>query len=665
MTMPSTNEIQHSLEQFRQGRCKFEQLRDAVDRCAAEGPEARRVLGEVLAAEFEAGRLEPAVYFRLDACLAAAEDELVETGEALTIAPEVWLDTPTLGVTPASAGPRLYVPPATAKSGKSPSSEDRTLGPDATELRTVVEPAGPASRKKIPAPEDRTLVGEATELRTLIEPPAPPKGGKAPVPPAGDNTLVADATELRTVVEPAALDATQVAAGLQPVADATLVETVSGTQAPTIHLAREPVSDKPLEIGTVLKDRFVLEEIIGGGGMGMVFKALDLRKSEARDKDPYVALKVLNAEFRDNPISLIALQRETKRAQTLSHPNIINVFDFDRDGSHVFMSMEHLTGRPLSQLIRDLPETGLPFKEAWPIIRAMGDALGYAHKKDIIHSDFKPGNVFIDDQDEVKILDFGIACAAGRPDKKGDATLFNARELGALTPAYASLEMILNRDPDPKDDIYALGCVAYELLTGKHPYGKVAADKALDLKLQPKPVPGLSRRQWKALQRAIALKGEDRTPSVEEFLDSLGGTSKVMYGVWAVGLIALAGTGVNLYVTLNAPVEAPKVQVSLTPEQTEQVKNLLDVAAIHFEVGYLTAPTGNNALWAYQEALKIDPYNADAIKGLKRIADAMEQSAWESFERGDQPGSLKKVMDGLEAVPDHPGLLALRAKLER
>ena len=89
--------------------------------------------------------------------------------------------------------------------------------------------------------------------------------------------------------------------------------------------------NQEFSVGAVLKERFVLKEELGRGGMGIVFKALDMRKVEASDREAFVALKVLNIGFRDDPISLIALQRETKRAQTLSHPNIITVYDFDRD----------------------------------------------------------------------------------------------------------------------------------------------------------------------------------------------------------------------------------------------------------------------------------------------------------------------------------------------
>jgi len=455
---------------------------------------------------------------------------------------------------------------------------------------------------------------------------------------------------------------------VQPKPDATVPITASTTTGALLNGLKDEPPRQELTIGSTLKNRFVLEQLLGMGGMGMVFKATDLRKIEAADKDPFVALKVLNQDFQANPMALVSLQRETKRAQTLSHPNIIKVFDFDRDGGHVFMSMEYLNGFPLSHLIKENPE-GLPFKKAWPIIHAMADALLHAHHKNIVHSDFKPSNVFIDENGDVRVLDFGIACAIGLGDKDHqDATIFNARDLGALTPSYASLEQLQHSPPDLRDDIYALACVSYELLTGKHPFGRLSAEKALEVDVQAKPVANLSRRQWKGLQQALAFHQDQRTETIEEFLADVGPRSTLFYALWGTGLFAVALVAVNVYLSVFAPptvVETPKVAVSLTAEQQQKINDLLELAAIHADVGYLTAPTGSNALWAYREALKIDPYNKAATNGIIRIADTLEQQAWEAYERNDRSTALKKVQDGLDAYPSHKGLLRLREKLRQ
>ncbi len=422
-------------------------------------------------------------------------------------------------------------------------------------------------------------------------------------------------------------------------------------------------SAEKLGVGSILQKRFVLKEVLGSGGMGTVFRATDLRRQEAQDHQPDVAIKVLNDEFKDDPELFIALQRETKKSQILAHPNIVTVYDFDRDGSNVFMVMELLEGKPLSQYVRDEGAGGIPFKKSWHIIKGLALALAYAHKKNIIHSDFKPGNVFITSDGGVKVLDFGIACAAVRSDSHADETVFNARDLGALTPAYASLEMLQGADPDPADDVYALACVCYEILSGKHPFGKLSAQKALEVNLEVPAIPGLDRRQRTALVHGLAFRREQRTPTIDDFLDEIEPKS-----IWpklfaALFAIILLGVPASYYYVFNEFEFVDDKIVQLTPEQVLEVKDLLELAQIHFEVGYLTAPSGSNALWAYRQVLKIDPYNQEAQKGLKKIADHILQEALELYDRGNYKASLAKIEEGLEAVPKHERLLKLKDQL--
>jgi serine/threonine protein kinase len=277
-----------------------------------------------------------------------------------------------------------------------------------------------------------------------------------------------------------------------------------------------------MQPGSILKDRYVLETVIGRGGMGVVFKAKDLRREEAQDRNPYIAVKILNDEFRRHPESLKALQRESRKAQDLAHPNIVTVFDFDRDGSTVFMTMEFLEGRALDIYTKDPAFDGMPLRDAYPLIAGLGGALGYAHDKGIVHSDLKPANAFLTNAGVVKVFDFGIARAAKLPgDKSGEMTLFDPGSLGALTPAYASCEMLDGEEPDARDDIYALACIAYEMLTGRHPYDKRSAAEARDKGLILKPIKGLSRRNWRGLQRGLAFRRDDRSPNVAALLEDL------------------------------------------------------------------------------------------------------------------------------------------------
>ncbi|TFW10138.1 serine/threonine protein kinase, partial [Oxalobacteraceae bacterium OM1] len=274
-------------------------------------------------------------------------------------------------------------------------------------------------------------------------------------------------------------------------------------------------------VGDTLNNRFVLEECIGFGGMGTVYKALDLRKLEASDRKPYIAIKVLNAQFSAHPQSLIALQREAKKAQTLAHPNIVTVYDFDRDGPMVYLTMEYLAGEPLSRLLRSPDFTGMPVDKALHIVGGIARALAYAHERGFVHCDLKPANVFVTHRGDVKVIDFGIARVFRKPDEDSEATVFDAGSLGGLTPAYASPEMIEHLVPDPRDDLYALACITYELLTGKHPFNRLAATQARSQGMKPERPEGLHNRQWRALRAALAFDRNQRTPSVMRFYEDM------------------------------------------------------------------------------------------------------------------------------------------------
>ncbi len=345
-------------------------------------------------------------------------------------------------------------------------------------------------------------------------------------------------------------------------------------------------TDQVKEVGDTLNGRFVLEECLGVGGMGTVYKALDLRKLEASDRRPYIAIKVLNLQFRGNPKSLIALQREAKKAQALGHRNIVTVYDFDRDGPVVYLTMEYLSGKPLSRILRAPEFKGMPYAQALPIFTGMANALAYAHERGFVHCDFKPANVFLTDTAEVKVIDFGIARVFQRPEEETEATIFDPGSLGALTPAYASPEMLEHREPDPRDDIYALGCTTYELLTGRHPFDRVPATQARSSGLKPQRPDGLGTRQWRALRTSLAFEREARMPTVTQFLQEFGGMEKrtgmsgaAVKAAVSAGVLAVVAAGGYFYASSHraAPPEqtaassektaAPPEQIAAPPEQ--------------------------------------------------------------------------------------------------
>lgn len=316
---------------------------------------------------------------------------------------------------------------------------------------------------------------------------------------------------------------------------------------------QQPQQDfSKIGVGSVIKDRFRLLDVLGEGGMGKVYKGIDLLKEEARDRNPYCAIKLLNDDFKDHPEAFISLQRESSRQQKLAHPNIATVYDFDRlgrKGTPVFLTMEFMEGLPLDSFIKKevRKKGGIPFEEAYPMIYDMGQALVYAHERMIVHSDFKPGNCFLLKTGQVKVLDFGIARAVKNPiTGEGEKTLFDAGELGALTPAYASLEMLEGEEPDTRDDTYALGCTAYQLLIGKHPFNRLAANKAMENNLEPPYIKSLNKKQNRALQRSVAFKREDRSPNVAHFLEELKGEATWHKSPWFIAAMALLIIGIAM-----------------------------------------------------------------------------------------------------------------------
>jgi serine/threonine protein kinase len=201
----------------------------------------------------------------------------------------------------------------------------------------------------------------------------------------------------------------------------------------------------------------------------------------------------------------------------LAHPNIVLVRDFDRDRGNVFMVMEFLTGEPLDRLQRNQYPTGMPVSMVTEIVNGLGAALSYAHQQGIVHADFKPSNAFLTSQNVVKVLDFGVARAALALDR-AESTIFDAGKLNAITPAYASIEMLIGEPPDARDDIYALACVTYLLLTGRHPYNGIDAIRAREAALLPAPIEGLPDHQWRAIYWALTFERESRTATVKEFV---------------------------------------------------------------------------------------------------------------------------------------------------
>ena len=381
----------------------------------------------------------------------------------------------------------------------------------------------------------------------------------------------------------------------------------------------------PLEPGSVIKKRFVLETLLGKGGMGIVFGAIDRRKEEARDPNPRVALKVLNADFQRHPQAFMALQREARKAQTLAHPNVVTVFDFDRDGEAVYMTMELLHGRSLDSMTREARGKGVKREIALPIIRGIAEGLAYAHRKGIVHSDLKPGNVFVAEDGTPKILDFGIARAVPSMNTEASRDVFDAGSLGAYTEAYATDEMIDGVDPHPADDMYALGIIAYELLTGFHPYQRHSAPGARKLGLKPPPLKGLKRKEMRAIERCLSLERKKRPQNAAEFLKLFRGVTDAAEGD-ARGCGGAVARGRAISTTSTTWRRAPRFRSTSCRAKRRRcsARRWRKATSSGASTSASTRPTrAINAVDLYGQAYAIHPRNREAVAALKKSADSL------------------------------------------
>jgi TolB-like protein/Tfp pilus assembly protein PilF/predicted Ser/Thr protein kinase len=263
-----------------------------------------------------------------------------------------------------------------------------------------------------------------------------------------------------------------------------------------------------LSVGELLGERYRIERELGEGGMGVVYLATDQQVPGER-----FAVKVMKEEL--HPDALELLREEVRKTRKLSHPNIVDVHSVNVDGRRLYVLMEYLEGKSLDVLLDEEFGRGMSFSHAWPIIEDVAAALANAHDHNVIHSDLKPANVFLTTSGRARLLDFGIARVSRGP-------VLKARSgLRALTPAYASCEMLEGKEADRRDDIYSFACVIYEMLCGERPFGDLTALQARESRNQVLPLAALSQGQNAALAQALAFDREARTGSVEALLAGL------------------------------------------------------------------------------------------------------------------------------------------------
>jgi formylglycine-generating enzyme required for sulfatase activity len=376
----------------------------------------------------------------------------------------------------------------------------------------------------------------------------------------------------------------------------------------------------PVPVGTMLKHRFKLVASVGRGGMGRVYKAVDLRRVEARSQDVHVAVKLLTAHFKDYSGSLAVLQREATKLQRLSHPNIVRVIDCDRDGQTVFMTMEYLPGVPLKRFLEAPHGESLSREERLEVIARIGDALEFAHRNDIVHGDLKPSNVIVTDDRETKVIDFGIARMVANARQKPNTRPIETEALMGFTPTYASPEMFEEAPADPRDDVYAFACLTHEILTGTHPFERVPARNAREAGLELKRNPALTGTQFRAIRNGLQFDRAQRTPSIDRFMREFRGERAasmrrvaayaglaalvVLAGVWALnrsGLLRPHATSVG---DVFRDCEACPLMKVLPPGRFEQGSRDTEPDAEAFEKPHRTVRIAHAVAFGVQEVTR-------------------------------------------------------------
>src|SRR5918996_479892 len=264
----------------------------------------------------------------------------------------------------------------------------------------------------------------------------------------------------------------------------------------------------------VLSDRYEVEQTLGEGGMARVFRGTD------RVLGRTVALKVLSARFAGDRTFVARFRREAQAAAGLNHPSVVAVFDTGSGGNAHYIVMEYVEGETLDDLLKR--EGKLPPDRARDIAAEVARALGVAHASGLVHRDVKPGNVMLTADGRVKVMDFGIARAAA-----DDKLTQTGTVLG--TAAYISPEQAQGRQVDPRSDVYSVGCVLYELVTGRRPFTADSAVAVANMHVHEEPTPpseiepGIPPDLEAVVLRAMAKEPEARFADGEDLRRALVG----------------------------------------------------------------------------------------------------------------------------------------------
>lgn len=470
------------------------------------------------------------------------------------------------------------------------------------------------------------------------------------------------------------------------------------------------MSEPAAALETALSDRYVVERELGRGGMATVYLARDLKHKRQ------VALKVLDPEL-GAVLGRERFLREIETAAQLQHPHILPVFDSGEAAGLLWYTMPFVDGESLRERIRR--EGRLPIPDAVELGKEIAAALDYAHRKGVIHRDIKPENVLLSDG-RALVADFGIA----RTTAVGDGPALTQTGLSLGTPAYMSPEQALGqRDLDGRSDIYALGCVVYELLAGTPPYAATTAQGIVAKHIsEPIPVlhlvrPDVPAGTEAAVTRAMAKTPGERFASAAEFAEALSTTpirtgaptikvrdpnpaesrNRVLFASVGLATIAVALLAVGAYrrshhdagierlavlpfdnmgdstesyfadgmtdAVRDHLAEVPGLQVIASPSASQYRGSAKPVQQIGHELGARYLLLGK-VRWSKQQAgvsrVQVRPELIDASNGAERWGQSFDAALTDVFQvQGDIAG---RVASALDLALGHPERAAFAQK---
>lgn len=448
---------------------------------------------------------------------------------------------------------------------------------------------------------------------------------------------------------------------------------------------------------------YVIKDPIGKGGMATAYLAL--QESLGRE----VVLKVLDTRSVQNADMVERFLAEGRIVASLNHPNIITIFDIGISGDELYISMEYVKGGDLKQRIKD----GLSADQTLDYLAQLTSGLKAAHSRDIVHRDIKPANILFREDGTPLITDFGIAKQTTMDSELTSTGMF----LGS--PNYVSPEQADGLEVDGRTDIYSLGCVLYEMLTGNKPFEFTSV---IDIVIQHKqaPIPKLPEELSEfqtLLNRMMAKKPEDRFPDAGSLLeairelqqqrqarigsasrpagDSIAGKTTSRRGfafqILVILMILSAGFfGTVLYVEArlerpdnklpqastesvlddmqngeSAVVESNAGFTGTGPNRDEVIRALTWLGKQSLEEYKLTYPPKDNAYYYFNKLLEVDPGNETARMGISKIADRYAILAEQALAHNDTEKTATYVNLGLRIDPDNRTLLSLQSILEQ